>query len=50
MTMKISKNPQKIGEPEIEPMVNITTKEQDCNHIQVLQNHIEQRIKDLSGR
>ena len=50
MTIKVSKNQQKIGEQEIEPMANITIKEQDYNHIQVLLNHIEQRIKDLSGR
>ena len=28
---------------------NITIKEQDYNHIQVLQNHIQRRIKDLFG-
>ena len=50
MTMKVSKNQQKIGEQEIEPTANITTKEQDYNPILVLLNHIEQRIKGLSGR
>jgi len=50
MTMKQSNNQQKTGEQEIEPKENITIKEQDYNHIQVLLNHIEQRIKDLSGR
>ena len=48
--MKQSKNPQKIGEQEIEPTENITTKEQDYNHIRDLQNHIQQRINDLSGQ
>ena len=49
MTMKQSKNQQKIGEPEIDPKESITTKEQDYNHIRVLQNHIQKRINDLSG-
>ena len=44
--MKQSKNQQKIGEPEIDPKESITTKEQDYNHIQVLQNHIQKRISD----
>ena len=35
---------------EIEPMENTTMKEQDYNHIQVLQNHIQKRIKDLFGQ
>ena len=48
--MKQSKNPQKIGEQEIEQTENITTKEQDYNHIRDLQNHIQQRINDLSGQ
>ena len=48
--MKQSKNPQKIGEQETEQMENITTKEQDFNHIADLQNHIQQRINALSGQ
>ena len=48
--MKQSKNPQKIGEHEIEQTENTTTKEQDYNHIADLQNHIQQRINDLSGQ
>ena len=48
--MKQSKNPQKIGEHEIEQKENTITKEQDCNRIQDLQNHIQQRINDLSGQ
>ena len=48
--MKQSNKPQKIGEQEIEPMENITTKEQDSNRIADLQNHIQQRINDLSGQ
>ena len=47
--MKQSKNPQKIGEQEIEPKENTTTKEQDSNPIADLQNHIQQRINALSG-
>ena len=50
MTTKQSKNPQKIGEQETEQTENITTKEQDYNHIRDLQNHIQQRINDLSGQ
>ena len=50
MTMKQLKNQQKIGEPEIDPKESITTKEQDYNHIQVLQKVIQQRINDLSGQ
>ena len=51
ITMKQSKNQlNKIGEQEIEPMENTTKKEQDYNHIQVLQNHIQKRIKGLSGQ
>ena len=50
MTIKQLKNQQKIGEQEIEPMENTTMKEQDYNHIQVLQNHIQKRIKDLFGQ
>ena len=48
--MKQSKNPQKIGEQETEVKESITTKEQDYNHIRDLQNHIQQRINDLSGQ
>ena len=48
--MKQSKNPQKIGEQETEQTENITTKEQDYNHIAVLQKVIQQRINDLSGQ
>ena len=48
--MKQSKNQQKTGEQETEPTENITTKEQDYNHIQVLQNHIQNAINDLSGQ
>ena len=47
--MKQLKNQQKIGEQETEAKENITTKEQDYNHIQVLQNHIQRKIKDLFG-
>ena len=47
--MKQSKNPHKIGEQEIEVKENTITKEQDYRHIQDLQNHIQQRINDLSG-
>ena len=50
MIMKQSKNPQKIGEQEIEQTENTTTKEQDYRHIQDLQNHIQQRINALSGQ
>ena len=51
ITMKQLKNQlNKIGEQEIEPMENTTMKEQDYNHIQVLQNHIQKRIKDLFGQ
>ena len=50
MIMKQSKNPQKIGEQEIEQTENITTKEQDSNPIADLQNHIQQRINALSGQ
>ena len=50
-TMKQSKNQSnKIGEQETEQTENITTKEQDYNHIRDLQNHIQQRINDLSGQ
>ena len=48
--MKQSKNPQKIGEQEIEQKENITTKEQVSNRIADLQNHIQQKINDLSGQ
>ena len=48
--MKQSKNPQKIGEQEIEQKENIITKEQASNPIADLQNHIQQRINDLSGQ
>ena len=48
--MKQSKNPQKIGEQEIEQKENTTTKEQDYNRIAALQNHIQQKINDLSGQ
>ena len=48
--MKQSNNPQKIGEQETEQMENITTKEQDYNHIAGLQKVIQQRINDLSGQ
>ena len=48
--MKQSKNPQKIGEQEIEQKENTTTKEQDYNRIADLQNHIQQKINDLSGQ
>ena len=47
--MKQSKNQQKIGEQETEAKENITTKEQDYNHIQVLQKVIQKRINDLFG-
>ena len=50
MTMKQSKNQQKIGEQEIEQKENTIMKEQDYNHIRDLQNHIQQRINDLSGQ
>ena len=50
MTMKQSKNQQKIGEQEIEPKENTTMKEQDYNHILDLQKVIAKRIKDLSGQ
>ena len=48
--MKQSKNQQNIGEQETEPKENITMKEQDYNHIQVLQKVIKKRIKDLFGQ
>ena len=48
--MKQLKNPQKIGEREIEQTENITTKEQDSNPIADLQKVIQQRINDLSGQ
>ena len=48
--MKQSKNPQKTGEHEIEPTENTTTQEQDYNRIADLQNHIQQKINDLSGQ
>ena len=48
--MKQSKNPQKIGEQETEQKENTTTKEQDYNRIADLQNHIQQKINDLSGQ
>ncbi len=48
--MKQSKNQQKTGEQEIDPKENIITREQDYNHIQVLQRVIQKRINDLSGR
>ena len=48
--MKQSKNPQKIGEQETEQTENTITKEQDSNHIRDLQNHIQQKINDLSGQ
>ena len=50
MIMKQSKNPQKIGEHETEQKENTITKEQDYNHIRDLQNHIQQKINDLSGQ
>ena len=51
MTMKQSKNQlNKTGEQGTEIKVNTTTKEQDYNHIRDLQNHIQQRINDLSGQ
>ena len=48
--MKQSKNLQKIGEHEIEQKENTKIKEQDSNRIADLQNHIQQKINDLSGQ
>ena len=49
--MKQSKNQSnKIGEQETEQTENTTTQEQDSNRIADLQNHIQQRINDLSGQ
>ena len=50
MTIKQSKNQQKIGEQETDQKESITTREQDYNHIQVLQKVIQKRINDLSGQ
>ena len=51
MTMKQLKNQlSKTGEQETEQMVSTTIQEQDCNRIQVLQNHIQNAINDLSGQ
>ena len=49
--MKQSNNQlNKIVEQETEPMENTTMKEQDYNHIQVLQKVIQKRINDLFGQ
>ena len=50
MTMKQLKNQQKTGVQETEVKESITMKEQDSNRIQVLRNHIQQKINDLSGQ
>ena len=49
MTMKVSKNQQKIGEQEIELMANIIMKVQVYNLILDSLNHIQRQIKGQFG-
>ena len=48
--MKQIKEPAKDWGTRDRTKENTITKEQDCNRIQDLQNHIQQRINDLSGQ